>query len=768
MNAPAERHPTRPSRRDARTSGPPTSRLDDNDSGIDTTVLEQWLPSRLRSSRWLGWRLRALVVLALLGCLALFLLTRELAQQPRLDASWRGNEHGQLLLAASNEPALQPFVGHALLGIIGGDSQVAVLDALALQRSPRWLPGDAERARHHELHDQLERALSQGHVRFYFAEGGTAELQLQPRGSFRLGLMYWLLAGLALVLYLIAMVVVLVRPMLANALFALMALSQCGNLLFIAAAGVSELTLPRGYAGSEVHARMAFDLVTAAAIVHAACLHPRRLPGGPAIALLVWGLVGGLLALDVRSALPQAWWWTQGIGAALGLSAIGLLSWSYRIEPHPYALVQRRFGIVTAGTWILLTAAIAAVGQAPGAQQGIATVGSMIWVVFLASLMLLVPFLAKSQQMLREFSLLAGVSTVATSLDLLFVTAFSFGQFTSITLSVFLSIGLYVSVRQWLLNHLRGTGMVTMERLFERLYRMAREVEAHPERASTSLLSLLRELFEPLEAAVAPKSTQHARASGDGSALTVPVPDLSRISGRADETLVLRYSQRGRRLFTREDARLADRIVEQLKRAVAFDQAVERGRSEERSRLAQDLHDDIGARLLTLMYQAQSPEQEDYIRHTLQDLKTLTRGLAVSSHRLSHAAAEWKADVQQRLQIANVVLDWHTQFDRDAELTVVQWSALTRVLRELVSNTIAHARATRVAISLQLADDRLELRVHDDGHGRNPQAWAHGLGLGGIRKRVKQLGGEVEWRELLPAGIECRVRFPNWSQSASA
>ncbi|MDP1789016.1 MAG: histidine kinase, partial [Methylibium sp.] len=410
----------------------------------------------------------------------------------------------------------------------------------------------------------------------------------------------------------------------------------------------------------------------------------------------------------------------------------------------------------------------AAVSQTPGTQQGIATVGSMIWGVFLASLMLLVPFLAKSQQMLREFSLLAGVSTVATSLDLLFVTAFSFGQFTSITLSVFLSIGLYVSVRQWLLNHLRGTGMVTMERLFERLYRMAREVEAHPERASISLLSLLRELFEPLEAAVAPKSTTHARASGDGSALTVPVPDLSRISGRADETLVLRYSQRGRRLFTREDARLADRIVEQLKRAVAFDQAVERGRSEERSRLAQDLHDDIGARLLTLMYQAQSPEQEDYIRHTLQDLKTLTRGLAVSSHRLSHAAAEWKADVQQRLQIANVALDWHTQFDRDSELTVVQWSALTRVLRELVSNTIAHARATRVAISLQLADDRLELRMHDDGHGRNPQAWAHGLGLGGIRKRVKQLGGEVEWRELLPTGIECRVRFPHWSQSASA
>ncbi|WP_442975102.1 hypothetical protein, partial [Salmonella enterica] len=155
----------------------------------------------------------------------------------------------------------------------------------------------------------------------------------------------------------------------------------------------------------------------------------------------------------------------------------------------------------------LLTAAIATVGDTPGAQRGIASVGSMIWVVFLASLMLLVPLLARSQQMLREFSLLAGISTVATSLDLLFVTAFSLGQFTSITLSIFLSIGLYVGVRQWVLNHLRGTGMVTMERLFERLYRMAREVEAHPERAADSLLSLLGELFEPLEAAAAPMST---------------------------------------------------------------------------------------------------------------------------------------------------------------------------------------------------------------------------------------------------------------------
>lgn len=737
------------------------------DGDIDSTLLQKWLPSGLRSSPWLRWRLRLLIAAALLGCVALFLLTRELAAQPDLDAAWRANAQGQLELAASDIPALQPFIGDALLGVIGDDARVAVVDALALQRSPRWTPGDAERARHRGLHLQLHEALSQERVRLFFANGGSVQLHLTPRGSLHLGLLYWLVNALALVLYLVALVVVLVRPSVRNLLYAIMALAQCGNLLFIATGTALDLTLPPLYARWELQARTAFDLITAAAILHAACVHPRRLPHATRIAAAGWTATALLLAFHIAGALPRAWWWTQIGGGLLGLAAIALLSWSYRIEPHPYAVVLRRFGSVTAGTWILLTAAIAAASQQPGVQQGIATVGSMIWVVFLASLLLLMPFLAKSQQVLREFSLLAGISTVATSLDLLFVAAFSFGQFTSITLSVFLSLGLYAGVRQWMLNHLRGAGMVSMERLFERLYRMAREVEAKPQRAAASLLSLLRELFEPLEAAITPQLTTDARTSGDGSTLLVPVPDLSRNNDRKEQTLVLRFSQRGQRLFTEEDARLADRIVEQLKRAVAFDQAVERGRSEERSRIAQDLHDDIGARLLTLMYQASNPEQEDYIRHTLQDLKTLTRGLAVSNHRLSHAAGEWKAAVQQRLQLAHVALDWQSHFDSDAELTVVQWSALTRVLRELVSNVIAHAQATRLVVHLRLSNDRLDLTVRDDGCGRNPQAWAHGLGLGGVRKRVKQLGGEVDWREAEPTGIECTVQFAHWSLTAS-
>jgi len=381
---------------------------------------------------------------------------------------------------------------------------------------------------------------------------------------------------------------------------------------------------------------------------------------------------------------------------------------------------------------------------------------------------MLVPFLSRSQQVMREFALLAAISTIATSLDLLFVAVFSFGQFASLTLALFLSLGAYAGARQWLLNQLLGSSMLTTERMFEQLYRIAREVEDHPERTPRLLAQLLRELFEPMEVVVIPKPSSITRVVADGSAMTLPVPQLGGPGG--DEaagppgSIVLRFAHRGRRLFTAEDARLADRIVEQLRRAVAFDKAVEQGRSEERARLAQDLHDDIGARLLTLMYKAHSPEMEEYVRHTLQDLKTLTRGLAAPNHRLSHAAAEWKADLTQRLTAAHVELAWNCNFDEDVLLSVVQWSALTRVLRELVSNAIAHSQARRVEIDFNLEEDRLDLSVSDDGVGRNPRAWSHGLGLGGVRKRVKQLGGTVEWREVAPSGIGCRVIIRNLSR----
>ena len=730
----------------------------DDDSGFEASALERSLARRSRHSRWLGWRRRALVLAVLLGCIGVLALARWVAATPFVDAQWSGDDDGRLILEGSTVPALQAMRGRAVVAIGGSGGPPMPVDAALLHRSPRWQVDDAARARQLVQHEGLATLLAAGTLRLHFADSLVLTLDAEPRGWARLGWLFWPLSGLALLLLLSAAVVLLARPRPLNLLYALMALCQAGNLLFIALETTRGLGLPVGALVPDMLVRLALDGFTGAAAVTAFALHPRRLPQAGWMAAGAWAATIGGLALASVDALTPLWWWAQGLCLGLGGAALAVIARSHHREPNPYAMVLRRFAAATLATLLLVTAAVALATQLGEAAQGIAVAASAAWYLFLASLLLLTPFLGRSRQVLREFALLAGISTVATSLDLLFVAVFSLGAFNSLALALFFALALYVGARQWMLNHIIGRSMLSTERTFELLYRAARDVQSQPARLPALQAQLLRDLFEPLEVFSVDRIPPRARVVGGGAALVVPVH-------RADgdptpaHALVLRYSQHGQRLFTLDDARLVDRVVDQMRRAVAYDQAVERGRNEERLRIAQDLHDDIGARLLTLMYQAPTPELEDYIRHTLLDLKTLTRGLAATEHRLSHAAVEWKADLAQRLAAAQAELLWTFHCDRDLRLSVVQWSALTRVLRELVSNALYHGHATRVEVQFSLERGELLLRVADDGSGSDPQAWSHGLGLGGVRKRAKLLGGEVRWREHEPCGIACELRI---------
>ena len=737
-----------------------------SDSVFDVAAGAPDQPLQALPPRLIGWRLRLLVACALLGCLTLFALTRMLAEQPRIAAAWRIDAAGRIELVQSTDPALQQHLGKSLLRIAAadGDTRVELSDALALQRSPRWLVDDAERARLGSLHESIAAVLAYAPVRLTFTDGISVDVMPSAPGYRLLPALYWLLTGFALALYLVAAVAVLGQPSTSNALYGVMAWCQAGNLTLIAIEVACDFGLPAPWAALDLPLRTSLDLFTAAAMVHAACLRPRRLPHAAPILMVAWIGALGVIGAALLGALPRLWWWIQGTATLYGVLTIVLLSWSYRLEPHPLAIVLRRLAVVGTLTWALLTLALGTTARLPETPGNLAALGSLIWYVFFGSLLLVLPFLTRPQLAMREFSLLAAVCTVATSLDLLFIAVFALGPFASLILSLALALAAYAAARQWILNQLLGSSVLTTERMFEQIYRIAREIEVHPDRIAPLMSQLLREIFEPIENQWVDRFGVNTRLAGDGSSLLVPVPSVDGGGGSgAGGSILIRFAHRGRRLFTLEDARLADRIGEQLRRAMAFEQAVEHGRREERLRLAQDLHDDIGARLLTMMYTAQSPQMEDYLRHTLQDLKTLTRGLAASNHRLSHSAAEWKSTLAQRLTAARIELKWSFSFDEDVVLNVVQWSALTRVLRELISNTIAHAHAQRVEIDFVLERGRLELTVSDNGVGTDPQAWAHGLGLGGIRKRVKQLGGEVEWRTLTPNGISCRVSIREFS-----
>ncbi len=705
----------------------------------------------------MGWRRRVLTAVVLLGCLGWVALVWALAQTPQLPLALKLGEAEELVVDRGGPP-LEGRVLRAL-GPVG--SAPVPVDASLLHRTPRWQVDDAERQRQTAQQAALARGLAEGRVAVVFDAGGLPELQVLnavPRGLAGLGLLAWPLTALALLLLLAGTVYTLASEVRRAPLVLLVCLCQAGNLLLIAAGSLRGPGLPLWLVEADLPLRTLLDATSAAALLQLLARRPRALvlAGWLAAAAVAAGVIAGLLA--------PAWWWVQGLCLLLGAAAAASLRSAPGDEPDPRRTVRRRLAWTGVATFALATAAVAATADAPALAHGIAAGASVAWYLFLASLLLLSPLLTRSRRLLREFALLAGISTVATSLDLLFVAVFSLNAQASLAVAVFAALAVYAGLRQRILDHLLGARQLGAERIFEALYRAARDVQARPERHGERLAQLLDELFEPLQRRRAETVPRRAEVRAGGAELVVPASGDD--EGPAAGGWVLRLAQRGQRLFEADDARLADRVVEQLRRAVAYDRAVaravERGRHEERQRLAQDLHDDIGARLLTLMYRAPSPEIEDYIRHTLQDLKTLTRGLAATEHRLGDAAAEWKADLAQRLQAARAALDWHCTADHDPVLTMVQWSALTRVLRELVSNALYHGHASRVAVSLQLEQGTLRLVVADDGDGQAPAGWSHGLGLGGVRKRVKQLGGRVEWRENTPRGIVCAVEVPRF------
>ena len=722
--------------------------------------------------RPMGWRRLLLLPIALLASLAVVMFARTLAQTPDLDARWRLDSSGHLQLVASDLPWMRAALGHSLEVIVAPGIAPLYVDGRRVVNSTRWVANDGERDAAARQQRQMAQVLQpEVPVLLGFTDRMSARVTPHVRGYSTLGITFWLLCGLGLALELVGAVVILVRQDVRNLLYATMAQCQAAQLLLAAVDAVPGMGNLSLLGGHEAALRMSLDVVTCAALLHATLLYPTPLPPRRALAWLSWiaAIVFSVAALLFD--LPQAWWWCEALSLSTGLLVIGLLGWSYRITPHPYATVMRRLSIVTTGSLALVTIVVALNDRMPGEVQSLVSAVPVIWTVFFASLLLMSPFLARSQHMMREFAMLAGVSTLATSVDLLFVAVFSFNQFASITTSLFVALGVYAASRQWLLDQMIGARAVTTERLFEHLLRIARKVEEQPERAADWQLELFHAVFQPLVARHEPGFTRTTRWYEGGAGLLVPLAvepfDNAGATSQFDNgeqpeprLIVLRFAERGKRLFTAEDARLADRIVEQLRRAVAHDRAIEQGRSEERGRIAQDLHDDIGARLLTLMYKAPNTEMEDYVRHTLQDLKTLTRGLAATTHFLSHASAEWKADIAQRLSPTGCTLEWSFTQDVDIQLNVVQWSGLTRILRELVSNIIAHAKATHATIHADLNNGVLKLTVTDNGVGGTPKDWSTGLGLGGIRKRVRMLGGTIAWQQNTPAGVRCDVSVP--------
>ena len=180
-------------------------------------------------------------------------------------------------------------------------------------------------------------------------------------------------------------------------------------------------------------------------------------------------------------------------------------------------------------------------------------------------------------------------------------------------------------------------------------------------------------------------------------------------------------------------------------------QALERKRwlSDERERIARDMHDGVGGQLLALMARARSgqlakPDTEALLSGAVADLRLVIDSLDVSEGDLATALATFRHRLERRLDGSGITLHW-----MPGELPVLpgfgpaEMLQVLRLLDEATTNAVRHAGASQLWIEFEIEAGALRLCLRDNGHG-GVRETADGHGMRNMRKRAVQLGGRLD------------------------
>ncbi|MFT4193514.1 ATP-binding protein, partial [Ottowia sp.] len=247
---------------------------------------------------------------------------------------------------------------------------------------------------------------------------------------------------------------------------------------------------------------------------------------------------------------------------------------------------------------------------------------------------------------------------------------------------------------------------------------------------------------------------------GGGTALSVP--PVAGLPG-----MMLWHKDQGARLFSRSDCRLAERLLELARRTIEARDAYGRGAAEERARIADDLHDDLGAKLLSLAHASTPPggggDVAALAREALDEMRLAVRNLKAQPAPLHEMVADWRAESVARLRAASIAVDWEVRADDDGQMIPARVSLhLARVLREAITNVIRHSGASQCRVRVAVAGGELHLQIEDNGRGLDAAgtALAAGMGLPNIERRARRLGGTHRLAPAEAGGLLVAVRVP--------
>jgi signal transduction histidine kinase len=225
--------------------------------------------------------------------------------------------------------------------------------------------------------------------------------------------------------------------------------------------------------------------------------------------------------------------------------------------------------------------------------------------------------------------------------------------------------------------------------------------------------------------------------------------------------------------FSEED----EQLIEALGRAAGLiiDQAMLRSNmreltlSEERERLARDLHDTViqrlfgvGLALQTSLHSIVNDDVRDRINNVLDELDATIHEIRttifeidqdlVVGPTLEQRVKKLSAEVESRL---GVLADVKVSADIDEFVGPRCAQHSVQALREILSNVVRHSEASAVAIQIDTSDNLIEVVVHDNGVGFIPNVGS-GRGVRNLASRARQLGGNCTIQSKIGGGTTVR------------
>lgn len=474
-------------------------------------------------------------------------------------------------------------------------------------------------------------------------------------------------------------------------------------------------------------------------------VYPQRLPKYRAM-LRLFVLIGGL---SVVNNLGQ---WINNIGIAfhawiLLIFSAGIVGtlWQWlrtRQSPTERAILRWLQLSLVAGT-VFFTAFMlvpVAYGETPTTSQGLLLSTFLFLYIGVAFGVLRYRLFALEQWSLYLWSwTLGGLAVIA--LDLVLIWLLSLTPSASLAVSAAVIGWLYFPARQWVWRRLGLNGAQLKADWMNKALPELLRAEA-PAQLEQSLNAALQQVFIPLEmkrgdASLAHKiGTERTKIEASGEWLWVHDARLTQPYG-------MRLPDRGARLFNQDDVRAVRYILRLFDLVHQAHEARDHGAAGERQRIRRDLHDDLGARLLTLLH-ATEGETRALVRDTMQDMRALIRAMDPEPHSLRESAEEWEREARQRCHEPAITLIWQTDITEEAMvLSPLMYSHLGRVLREAINNALKHAQTRTLEVNISGQTNRIDVQVVNDGVGDRAAAPTSGRGLTIMRERIEALGGSL-------------------------